>query len=77
MEIFLLLLDDLDDMAGSMRMLWRPIASFLTALVLFAATGYWVIHMPLLAILLLGASLLLLFAVQTRRRVLQPSVNPE
>lgn len=77
MEIFLLLLDDLDDMAGAMRMLWRPIVSFLTALVLFAATGYWVIHMPFIAILLLGAALLLLFTVQARRRILQPAANPE
>lgn len=77
MEIFLLLLDDLDDVAGTLRMLWQPAAEFIAALALFAATGYWLIHLPWLALLVVGASSLLFFAAQVRRRSLQLAAENE
>ena len=67
MEVFLLLLDELDDMAGAMRILWRPIFSFLTASVLFFATGYWLLHVPFIGLGLLATFLLLLFTMHARR----------
>lgn len=59
MEVFLLWLDDLDDLVGSIRMLWPACLSFLGALTLFVLTIFGVMEWPwLLAIagvLVMGA----------------------
>ena len=49
MENFLLLLDELDDLIAMVGALWRPITSFLIAVVLFIATGFVFYNIPVLA----------------------------
>lgn len=46
MEVFLLWLDDLDDLIGSVRMLWPALLSFACALALFALTVFAVMQWP-------------------------------
>lgn len=79
MEVFLLLLDELDDMACALRILWRPIFSFLTASILFFATGYGLLHAPLIGFGLL-ATFMLLLTMHARRehyRVLHAVSDPK
>lgn len=67
MEVFLLWLDELDDVACVMRAVWRSIAGFLTAVALFAATVYSLVQMPLFAAGLLIVSLLAFSMLHVRR----------
>ena len=57
MEIFLLLLDELDDAAAVLRVLWSRLFGFFLACGLFALTIVTAIHWPMLAILALSKSL--------------------
>jgi hypothetical protein len=49
MEDFLLLFDELDDLIAMVGALWRPVAGFLLAVLLFVATGFVFYSMPMLA----------------------------
>lgn len=49
MEDFLLLFDELDDLFAIAGALWRPVASFVIAILLFVATGFVFYSMPMLA----------------------------
>ena len=49
MEDFLLLFDELDDLFAIAGALWRPVVSFLLAVLLFIATGFIFYSMPMLA----------------------------
>jgi hypothetical protein len=68
MEVFLLLLDELDDVAGVVRHVWRRGLSFLIALGLFFATGWLVLHLPLSSACGVGAALSLMLLELARRR---------
>ena len=46
MEVFLLWLDNLDDLVGSVRLLWPAMLSFAIALALFVATILVVMQWP-------------------------------
>lgn len=46
MEVFLLWLDDLDDLIGSVRLLWPALLSFICALALFVLTVFAVMQWP-------------------------------
>lgn len=67
MEMFLLWADDLDDAVGALRHLAPRIVGFVIALVLFAATGFALIHAPH-ATLLVAAGVLCATLVQSVRR---------
>lgn len=73
MEIFLLLLDEIDDVFGALRSLARPIVGFMTALLLFCATGFWLVHLPLPALALLAVSACLLMTGRSRVVALAPA----
>ena len=49
MEIFLLWLDELDDLVAMVGALWRPMVGFLTAVALFVGTGFLFYSMPMAA----------------------------
>lgn len=68
MEIFLLLLDEIDDVFGILRSRARSIMGFMTALLLFCATGFLLLQLPLLAFALFAVSIWLL-TVAVRSRV--------
>jgi hypothetical protein len=68
MEVFLLLLDELDDAVGVVRHVWRRVLSFLIALGLFFATGWLVLLLPPLSACGLGAALSLILLELARRR---------
>lgn len=61
MEVFLLLLDELDDVAGVIRHVWRRVFGFMLAAALFCATGWVVLHQPLLSAI--GVAAVLSFAL--------------
>jgi len=52
MEIFLLLLDELDDAAAILRVLWSRFLGFFVACGLFASSVMVAMHWPMLAALL-------------------------
>lgn len=69
MEIFLLLLDEIDDAFGVLRSYARRIMGFTAALLLFCTTGFLMMRLSLLAIALFATSMWLLFlAAQARSR---------
>ena len=76
MENFLLLLDEIDDLVAMAGALWRPIASFLIAVVLFFATGFVFYSIPLLAeVIALG--LVILGVVDTFRERRKSAIETE
>lgn len=68
MEIFLLLLDELDDAVAVLGSLAHRIVGFLLALSLFSLTGFLLVQLPLPIMTLLGTGGLLWFAAQARSR---------
>ena len=77
MEVFLLLLDELDDVAGVIRHVWRRVAGFLIALGLFFATGWLALHQPLLSAVGVAAVLsFTLLDLVRRRRVEEAKKQP-
>lgn len=72
MENFLLLWDELDDAATSLRLLWPPFFGFLMALALFAATIFLIMQWPLLvALMALVVAAISGFEIHIRRVVLR------
>jgi hypothetical protein len=69
MEVFLLLLDELDDVAGVVRHVWRRVLGLLIALALFFATGWLVLHQPLLSLVTVAAALSFALLEFVRRRM--------
>lgn len=53
MEIFLLLLDELDDAVATLRMLWSRLLGFFVACGLFALSIVTAMHWPVLAVIAL------------------------
>ncbi len=49
MENLLLVLDEIDDLFSMAGLIWRPVVSFLSAVVLFIATGFVFLTIPLTA----------------------------
>jgi hypothetical protein len=71
MEVFLLLLDELDDVAGVIRHVWRRVMGLLLALALFCATGWLLLHQPLLSAVGVAAVLSFALLERVRRRLLE------
>lgn len=70
MEIFLLLLDELDDAVAVLGSLAYRIIGFLFALSLFGLTGFLLVQLPLPIMALLGiCGVLLWFVAQARSRL--------
>jgi hypothetical protein len=57
MEIFLLLLDEIDDAATALRVLWSQLFGFLLACGLFALSIWAAMRWPILAMLALFVAL--------------------
>ncbi|MGE0114728.1 MAG: hypothetical protein AB7T07_07570 [Steroidobacteraceae bacterium] len=74
MEIFLLLLDELDDAAASLRMLWRQLLGFLLACGLFAMSILTAMRWPLLAVAVI--LLLALLPVLRRKPIYRYRMDP-
>ncbi len=53
MEIFLLLLDEIDDAVATLRMLWSRLLGFFIACGLFALSIVTAMHWPVLAVVAL------------------------
>jgi hypothetical protein len=77
MENFLLVLDELDDLYAMAGLVWRPVVSFLAAVLLFVATGFVFYAMPMtvavLSFVLVAAGI---FESIRRRRAEQAALEP-
>lgn len=69
MEIFLLLLDEIDDAFGVLRSYSHYFFGFIAALTLFCATGWLLLRSPLVAIAVVASMSLLFVAAQARARL--------
>jgi len=49
MENLLLVLDEIDDVFSTLGLIWRPIASFVAAVMLFVGTGFMFFNAPWIA----------------------------
>jgi len=76
MEIFLLLLDELDDAAATVRMLLPRILGFLMACGAFALSVAAAIHWPALALVVLLALLLAALPTLRTRPLLRLKTDP-
>lgn len=77
MEIFLLLLDELDDAAASLRMLWPQLLGFALACGLFSLSILAVMQWPnVAAVILLVAMVLTTVSALRLRPVLRFKTDP-
>lgn len=68
MEVFLLLLDEIDDAVAVLRSLWPRLLGLLLAFTLLGATGFVFLSFPRLALPLVAAVLSITLFERLRRR---------
>lgn len=68
MEVFLLLLDEIDDAVAVLRSLWPRLLGLLLAFTLLVATGFVFLSFPHLALPLVAAVLSITLFERLRRR---------